>query len=233
MLARPEVTLWSAQAPVHFEREYTAKRMAELLIESGGVKFDFEKGYTFKSGIKSPMYVNCRQLFFEPERSAEVCELMKASLDPNSFDVVAGVESGANSPARDLAMSMQKNHVFIRKEAKGHGTKDRIEQGDINGKRVLVVEDMFTTGGSSASATQAVTDAGGTPVRCLSLATYNFDSSRKAFEALGVPSTSLTNASAIIEAALEKRLVTPQQAELLRTWLVAANEEINQKEKIT
>ena len=132
--------------------------IAEALVEIGGVGFATRAPITFKSGIISPVYCDNRRFPFFPEAWAKVIAGFEGTLRGASveFDVVAGIEAAGIPHSAALGYAMRKPSIFVRKEAKGYGAKKRVEGGDVRGKRLLLVEDLITTGSSSLSAVDAV-----------------------------------------------------------------------------
>src|ERR1700744_2470816 len=117
--------------------------VAEALVAIGGVGFKPTEPITFKSGIKSPVYCDNRKFPFHPSEWAKVIRGFEALIaeDAIAFDVVGGIEAAGIPHSAALGFAMQRPSVFIRKEAKGHGAKKRVEGGDVAGKRVVLVED--------------------------------------------------------------------------------------------
>jgi len=127
----------------------------------------------------------------------------------SSLGSVAGVPHSAA-----LAYHLRQPSVFVRKEAKGHGLKNRIEGGTVEGKRVLLIEDLVTTGGSSLDGVKAMREAGATVADALAIVSYGFPQAADAFTEAGVTLHTLTNFDAIVsEAAL-----SAEDSETIQTW---------------
>src|SRR5665213_2429809 len=114
---------------------------------------------------------------------------------------------------------MAKPSVFIRKEAKEHGTRKRVEGGDVSGKHVLLVEDLVTTGMSSLSGVQALRVEGALVTDCLSIISYNFAEAVEQFAKAGVRLHSLTTFEAVLEIAVQRSLIDAAGAASVRDWL--------------
>lgn len=125
-------------------------------------KFAVRQGeFTLSSGKKSSYYIDLKQAYTRPEVMREISFAMREKIKGRKADRIAGMELGAVPIAVAFAMSMELPFVIIRKEKKGYGAAKRIE-GEINeGDNVILVEDVVTTGGSIASAVEAVRQAGG------------------------------------------------------------------------
>ena len=118
-----------------------------------------------------------------------------------------------------LAYSLKAPSVFIRKESKGHGKGNRIEGGEVDGRRVLLVEDLITTGGSSLSAVEALRGSGARVSDVLAIVSYGFSQSREAFERAGLALHALTDFDALLALAQERQTLNPNQVDLIRGWL--------------
>jgi len=194
--------------------------IAKALLKIKAVGFLPDNPVTFKSGIVSPVYVDNRQLIFHPKEWHTIVEGFNSLIDTESleFDVIAGVAVGGVPHSSALAYITQKPSVFIRKEAKSHGKGNRIEGGDVDGKRVLLVEDLLTTGGSSLSGVEAIREAGGIVTNILAIVSYGFTEAQQAFDAANLTLHTLTNFETILDIALEQHLFTVTEADIIRDW---------------
>jgi orotate phosphoribosyltransferase len=109
--------------------------------------------------------------------------------------------------------------IFIRKTLKEHGTKKRVEGGDVTGRRVVLVEDLVTTGGSSIAAIEALRAEGAVVRDCLAIISYNFPEAVALFEKAGVRLHAATTFPAVLECALERKLIDVAGAAVVRDWL--------------
>jgi orotate phosphoribosyltransferase len=192
--------------------------VARALLEAGTVTLTPHQPVTFKSGLRSPVYVDNRRLIFRPGPWRLVIDAFAAALPPVEL-VIAGVESAGIPHSSALAFSAGLPSVFVRKAAKEHGLGRRIEGGDVAGQRTILVEDMVTTGGSSLSAVEALREAGATVTDCLAIITYGFSEAVEAFAAAGVTLTTLTTFDTVVDAALVSGTIDEREAALVRSWL--------------
>jgi orotate phosphoribosyltransferase len=109
--------------------------------------------------------------------------------------------------------------VFIRKEPKEHGTKKRVEGGDVAGRRVVLVEDLVTTGSSSIAAIEALRAEGAVVTDCLAIISYGFPEAVELFERSGVRLHSTTTFEEVLNVALERKLIDASGAEAVGDWL--------------
>lgn len=195
--------------------------VAEALLDIGGVGFRVQDPITFKSGIVSPVYCDNRTFPFWPAQWRKVIEGFAAVTEREglAFDVIGGIEAAGIPHSAALGYATQQPSVFIRKQPKEHGKKARIEGGDVTGKRVLLVEDLVTTGGSSLSGVQALRDAGAVVTDCLAIISYGFAEAREAFAAAGVRLHTLTGFDAVLTGALQRGALDEAGAAAVRDWL--------------
>ncbi|MGB9408768.1 MAG: orotate phosphoribosyltransferase, partial [Terracidiphilus sp.] len=176
---------------------------------------------TFKSGIKSPVYCDNRRFPFWPEQWAKVIRGFEALIVEREIpvDVVAGVEAAGIPHSAALGFSMRLPSIFIRKELKEHGTKRRVEGGDVAGRRVVLVEDLVTTGGSSIAAVEALRAEGAVVSDCLAIISYDFPEAVELFERAGIRLHATTKFQAVLESALERAMIDEAGAAVVRDWL--------------
>ncbi len=196
-------------------------QVARALLEIEAVGFSPYQPITFKSGIISPVYVDNRRLIYWPAQWRVVIEGFRELINRNqiTFDVIAGIATGGVPHSSALAYLLRKPSVYVRPQSKEHGTQNRIEGGHVDGKRVLLVEDMITTGGSSLSGVSALRDAGAMIEDCLTVTTYGFAMSRQAFQAAGIRLHPLTDFRTIIMEALSAGQFGEAERAIIENWL--------------
>lgn len=131
------------------------KNLVDLLIESEAVKFG---EFILVSGKKSNYYIDIKQASTDPKILRIIAKMMKKFAE--DYDLIAGMELGAVPIAVALSLESGKPFVIVRKEEKSHGTKKQIEGKDVKDKRVLIVEDVTTTGGSVVKAVKVLRESG-------------------------------------------------------------------------
>jgi orotate phosphoribosyltransferase len=198
-----------------------SQAIAAALLTIGGVSFRPDDPITFKSGIVSPVYCDNRRFPFFPREWRQVIEgfvelIAEAHL---SFDAVGGIESAGIPHSAALGFAMATPSVFVRKAAKEHGTKRRVEGGDVTDRRVLLIEDLVTTGGSSLAGVEALRAEGAIVTDCLAIISYRFPEAMEKFERAGVRLHTLTSFGEVLELARAGDLVTAAQAASVAAWL--------------
>jgi orotate phosphoribosyltransferase len=196
-----------------------AVAVARALLEAGTVTLRPDDPVTFKSGLRSPVYVDNRLLISRPAAWRVVIDAFGSQLPDDTDLIIAGVESAGIPHSSALAFSAARPSVFVRKEAKGHGLGRRIEGGEVGGRSVVLVEDMITSGGSSLSAVEALREAGAMVDLCLAIITYGFVEATQAFARAGCELTTLTTFDTVVDEALASGRIDPRSAGLVRGWL--------------
>ena len=206
---------------MHTEREATAYAVASALLSIGGVGFRLEDPITFKSGIISPVYCDNRTFPYWPAEWKQVIAGFAAMIASRgiAYDAIGGIEAAGIPHSAALGYAMGKPSLFIRKQPKEHGKRARIEGGDVDGKRVLLVEDLVTTGGSSLSGVTALREAGATVTDCLAIISYGFPEAGGAFAAAGVTLHTLTNFEVVLRIARERGMLDADGSAEIEAWL--------------
>lgn len=195
--------------------------VAWTLVEVGAVGFSVQKPITFKSGILSPVYVDNRILPFHPASWHVVIDGFKNLVEQKTinFDVIAGVAVGGVPHSAALSYELRIPSVFVRQESKDHGRGKRVEGGTVNKKRVLLVEDMVTTGASSLDAVWALRAEGAIVEDVCAIISYEFPEAKAAFQSAEVRLHTLTTFDAILLAADIMGKLTPADINVVQTWM--------------
>ncbi|OGI26723.1 MAG: orotate phosphoribosyltransferase [Candidatus Moranbacteria bacterium RIFOXYB1_FULL_43_19] len=196
------------------------KEIARSLLEIGAVGFKPKDPLTFKSGLISPVYVDNRIFPAHPEKFKLVINGFENLVKEKNidFDMVAGIAVGGIPYSAVLGYEMRKPSIFIRKEAKGHGKGKRIEGGDVSGKKILLVEDLVSTGGSSLSGVEALREEGATVDDCLVIVSYEFKEAQENFEKAKVSLRALTSFPVIFQEAVEMKKITKEEKKIVEDW---------------
>ena len=196
----------------------TADAVARDLLRIGAVALRPDRPFTWASGRLSPVYTDNRLALSHPAVRSRIADGLAETARPLGVDVVAGTATAGIPHAALVADRLGLPMCYVRGEAKGHGRQNRIEGRVEAGQRVAVVEDLVSTGGSVLSAARALRDAGAVPVAVLAVFSYGFAEADAAFEAAGLPLTTLTTFEALVRVAAEDGSLQPDAIEALAAW---------------
>ncbi len=197
-----------------------ARQFAEKLLQIGAVKVQPEHAFTWASGWKSPIYCDNRKILSFPHvRDFVKSELANAVLEHfGDAEVLAGVAT-AGIPHGALASDLLRlPFIYVRSKPKGHGLGNQIEGNLAPGQKVVVVEDLVSTGKSSLEAVEALRAAGAEVIGMCALFTYGFDQAKAAFDAAGVPLVTLSNYSELIGLLQSQNKINETQQQSLEQW---------------
>ena len=196
------------------------KIFAEKLLKVKAIKLQPEQPFTWASGWKSPFYCDNRTtLAFPALRTLVKLQLSRivAELYPEA-DAIAGVATGAIAQGALVADELALPFAYVRSKPKDHGMANLIE-GDLQpGMKVVVVEDLISTGGSSLKAVEALRQHGCEVLGMVAAYTYGFPVAEEAFAAAGVTLTTLTNYEAVVETALQTGYIEQSHVPMLAAW---------------
>ena len=197
-----------------------ATEFAAQLLEVKAIKVQPTEPFTWASGWKSPFYCDNRKTLSYPKLRTFVknnlVELIKASF--SDADAVAGVATGAIAQGALVADVLGLPFCYVRSKAKDHGMGNLIEGTLPEGSKVVVVEDLISTGGSSLKAVEALRAAGFEVVGMVAAYTYGFPIAEQAFQKAGVRLLTLTNYEAVVSVAIESGYITADQQPTLNEW---------------
>ena len=198
----------------------TAAKIAEYLLEINAVKLSPSAPFTWTSGWKSPIYSDNRLSLSHPK----VRDFIKKELGilvQSKFanaQAVIGVATVGIAPGALLADELNLPFGYVRSEAKKHGMGKQVE-GDIKpGQKVVVVEDLVSTGKSSLQAIQSLREYGCEVLGMVSIFTYGFDAAKLAFEDAKCPYFSLSNYDVLVDVAANKNIIQKEQMSVLAEW---------------
>lgn len=200
--------------------ENSEEKVAQGLLKIGAVKLRPQEPFTWASGWHSPIYCDNRKTLSYPEIRTVVRDAFAAVVKAKYPDaeVIAGVATGAIAQGALVADALGLPMIYIRSKAKDHGMGNLIE-GDLKkGQKVVVIEDLISTGGSSLKAVEAVREAGAEVLGMVAIFTYGFPVSEAAFKEHQVELTTLSNYNVLIDAALKSGYVKESDVNTLKEW---------------
>lgn len=197
-----------------------AKEIASSLLAIGAVHLRPDQPFTWTSGIKSPIYCDNRITMSYPSVRRQIAQAF-AELIRETYpeaQVVAGTATAGIPHAAWVAELLDLPMIYVRDKAKGHGRQNQIEGSLTAGQKVVVIEDLISTGGSSLKAAQAVQAEGGEVLGVAAIFSYQFPDAEALFADAGIPCTTISHYTALLEAAREQGTITAEQETLLGEW---------------
>lgn len=196
------------------------KLFAEKLLKIKAIKLQPANPFTWASGWKSPFYCDNRKTLSYPAlRSFVKIETARVILEQfGEVDAIAGVATGAIPQGALVADLLNLPFVYVRSTPKGHGLENLIEGELKPHMKVVVIEDLVSTGGSSLKAIEAIRRDGCEVVGMVAAFTYGFPVAEKAFKAAKVPLITLTNYEAVLEISLKTGYIQESDVEILDNW---------------
>lgn len=202
--------------------ESIEKIVARQLLDVNAVKLSVDKPFTWASGWKSPIYCDNRKILSYPAARKVVYEAFIDIIKEKfkDVDIIAGVATGAIAYGVLVAEAMGKPFIYVRPKPKDHGTGAQVEGELPKGARVVIVEDLISTGGSSLSAADALLKNGAIVLGMVAIFTYNFIKARRAFEYANIELYTLSHYEALLDEALERNYIKVEDLEVLKQWRI-------------
>ena len=194
------------------------KQIAEALLQIEAVTLSPTEPYTWSSGLKSPIYCDNRLTLSFPNVRQVIVDGLVKSVNPTEVDVIAGTATAGIPHGALLADRLGLPFIYVRSSAKGHGKGNQIEGRLEAGARVLVIEDLLSTGMSSIDAAQAIREAGGEVTGIQAIFSYGLPVLEKNLADANLSATSLTTFSELIEVAENTGVLNRSELDSLRDW---------------
>lgn len=196
----------------------TQPNVARALLEAGAVRFSPKTPFTWASGLKSPIYCDNRQLLGFPELRSSISEALATRAAELSPTLIAGTGSAGIPWAALVADRMNLPMAYVRTSPKNHGMGRQVEGPNADGHRVVLIEDLISTGGSSLRCVEALQREDATVLEVLALFSYGLPQAETAFRTAGVPLRVLTTFEALSEEAGRAGLLDEGGAAALQEW---------------
>ncbi len=193
------------------------QKISQWLLKIGAVSLRPNQPFTWASGIQSPIYCDNRLLLSHPKALSDVIKGFEALIKSKKikFDVIAGIATGGIPHAAILASRLKKPMIYVRSAPKGHGKGNQVEGTFKKGSRILVIEDLVSTGMSSLNAIEAIRQSGGKVSDCLAVFTYGFPKSCDAFKNSKCQIHTLTALDNLLPVARKLKKITEDQVSLI------------------
>ena len=199
-----------------------SRKTAEYLLQINAIKLQPSNPFTWASGWKSPIYCDNRKTLSFPEVRTFIRDSFAAmvkDLYPQA-ELIAGVATGAIAHGALAADKLVLPFIYVRSEAKEHGLGNQIEGYFQKGQKVVVVEDLISTGGSSLNAVKALRDAGCEVLGMVAIFTYEFRKATDSFAATGCKLDTLSNYSVLVDTAVKTGYIGEAEVDTLTKWRV-------------
>ena len=193
---------------------------AELLLKLKAIKLQPNSPFTWASGWKSPIYCDNRIILSDVISRNKIAEYFSELIKEkyNEVDVIAGVATGAIGIGVLVAQKLNLPFIYVRPEAKKHGRQNQIEGEVSEGEKIVVIEDLISTGKSSLNAVKALRKAKLDVLGMLAIFSYGFEISRSNFKKESVNLNTLSDYSELLKKAVEINYVSEKDLETLEKW---------------
>jgi orotate phosphoribosyltransferase len=197
-----------------------SKEIAKISLETGAIKLEPETPFLWASGYHMPIYNDNRLLLGNSKHRQLIAEGFKNIIISKNIkvDVIAGTATAGIPPATSLANLLETPLIYVRSNQKEHGMKNQIEGILRENQKVVVVEDLISTGGSALKAVSAIRKAGGHVDHCLSIFSYGFSKATEQFKSAHCQLHHLLNFKELISLARQNKSLSPSQFSLLQSW---------------
>ncbi|MFC0276077.1 orotate phosphoribosyltransferase [Enterococcus devriesei] len=197
-----------------------AEQIAKDLLSIEAVSLSPDEPFTWASGLKSPIYCDNRVTMSYPAVRRAIAKGLadKIKQDFPNVEVIAGTATAGIPHAAWVAELLDLPMVYIRSKPKDHGQGNQIEGRIKEGQKMVVIEDLISTGGSVLEAAQAAEKEGADVLGVAAIFTYELAKGKHNFETANIPLVTLTNYSTLIESALTENYINQEQLELLKKW---------------
>ena len=193
--------------------------VAHILLDIDAVKLSPKEPFTWASGIKSPIYCDNRQILGDVEAHRKVIQLLIEQLGQYAeADVIVGTATAGIPHATLIADRLGKPSAYVRGSKKAHGTARQIEGAAVKGKRVVVIEDLISTGGSSLNAVEALQADGAEVTGVVAIFSYGIKGAVQKFESAGFAYSVLCDLDTLLEVAEERGVLDSAGADDVREF---------------
>lgn len=204
--------------PMH--KSNTALQIAAYLLETGAVKLRPETPFTWSSGWLSPIYCDNRVTLSYPAIRSFIKSALSEEIRTHfpEAEAIGGVATAGIAQGALVADLLDLPYIYVRPEPKSHGMGNQIEGKLLPDQKVVLVEDLISTGGSSLKAASAVNVAGGNVIGMTAIFTYGFEKATQNFKDANIPLVCLSNYQTLLGIALEQGYIKTEMLETLSSW---------------
>lgn len=201
-------------------RDDSALKVADFLLQIKAIQISPENPFTWASGLKSPIYCDNRKTLSYPRIRTFIRQQFVEVIEQNwsNVEVIAGVATGGIAPGALVAHEMDLPLVYVRSSVKDHGLQRQVEGVLHEGQKVVILEDLVSTGKSSLQAAKALREAGANVLGMVAIFTYGFEEALQKFEAEGIPLFVLTDYSSLLAEAIRQGYINDDSLDALNRW---------------
>jgi orotate phosphoribosyltransferase len=205
---------------INIHMEDVSKQIAGYLMQIKAIKLQPSNPFTWASGWKSPIYCDNRKTLSFPEVRSFIRDSFAVTVRElyPGVEMIAGVATGAIAHGALVADKLGLPFIYVRSEAKSHGLGNQIEGYYEKGQKVVVIEDLISTGGSSLNAVRALREAGCEVMGMVAIFTYGFQKAADGFAVENCKLNTLSNYNILVESALESGYIGKTEVETLKKW---------------
>ncbi|PIE90187.1 MAG: orotate phosphoribosyltransferase [Acidobacteria bacterium] len=198
------------------------KKIAEMLLKLGAVTLSPKKPFTWASGLRSPIYCDNRTIISHVKGRKQVVAAFLERINERNMhpQIIAGTATAGIPHAAWLADALDLPMIYVRSSEKKHGRKNKIEGCSPENKKVLLIEDLISTGGSSISAAQAIQECGGQVLHVASIFSYGLRIAEERFQNAKIPYSSLCSLATLLCVAKKTSRINDEEWSLLEHWAV-------------
>jgi orotate phosphoribosyltransferase/orotidine-5'-phosphate decarboxylase len=194
------------------------EKVAKALLEVEAVRLNVGEPFTFVSGIKSPIYCDNRRVIGFPEERNVIVDAFIEALKDKDYDILAGTATAGIPWAAFIAEKLNKPMAYIRSKPKAHGAGKQIEGGDVEGKKIIIIEDLVSTGGSCISALEAARKEGAKEVEVMAIFSYEFQKAYDRFKEANCKWETLSSFPHLIDLAEKENYLSTEDAKEAKEW---------------
>lgn len=196
------------------------EKIAQHLLNIGAVSLKPNEPFTWSSGLKSPIYCDNRLTLSYPDIRKDIAKGLAHLIKEHypEAEVIAGTATAGIPHAAWVAAKLEKPMVYVRSKAKGHGKGNQIEGKIIPGNKVVIVEDLISTGGSVITCAESLRESGADVLGVVAIFTYGLEKGKKQLEEADLRYYTLTDYDTLIQVALERNEISEEELRKLKVW---------------
>lgn len=193
----------------------------KILLKLKAVTLNPAKPFRYASGILSPVYTDCRVIIGYPKERNQIRDLYIEAIKESGieFDIVAGTATAGIPHAAWIAEALNLPMIYVRGKAKDHGKENLVEGPIEKGQKVIVIEDLVSTGESSINSVNAIRNLGGEVTHVFSIITYGIGKGEQAFKENNLDLISLTTFEQVVEEAKNMNYISEEETKIVLDWI--------------